>query len=366
MRRKINLFIILNSYNKMEKFIRTYDKAFQTAKDYDVPEDALRNTLKYIFDNNYSCYMLCVKNKEPAFYKLESKKGDPTLDKKINKTLKRKKIKSATKTWRVMGCIIKPFKKESSFAKEWVRFLDSVKDRLPDGVFILSLSDSVLLPSNARGPLLPVYAYSGKQGYDDIPIPTYDDIFDKDIGDVTTDWEQKKRVAVFRGSSTGCGSTPETNQRLKLATMKSDELDVGITQYTSHLKFNSEDDISKVEKPVPVVPKLSWKEQSEQKYIIHVDGNVTAYRLLKSMLTKSVIVRVKSDFIHWCDDKLQPGKHYVEVKEDLSDLKERLYWCKTHDTECKEIAKNGYNFAMSILTSESIQTEFIKILSKKQ
>jgi len=350
----------------MEKFIRTYDKAFLVAKDYNVPEDFLRTTLKYIFDKNYSCYMLCVKNKEANLYKLESKKGNSTLDKKINKTLKRKKIKSTTKTWRVMGCIIKPFKKESTFAKEWLRLVDSLKSRLPDGIFIVSLSDSVLLPSKTPGKFLPVYAYSGKQGYADIPIPTYDDIFDKDIGEVTTDWEQKKRVAVFRGSSTGCGSTPETNQRLKLAGMRSDELDVGITQYTSHLKFNSEDDISKIEKTLPVVPKLSWKDQSSYKYIIHVDGNVVAYRLLKSMMTKSVILRVKSDFIHWCDDKLEAGKHYVEVKEDLSDLKEKLYWCMTHDLECREIAKNSYNFAVSILEPLTIEDEIIKILSKKQ
>jgi hypothetical protein len=344
------------------KIVSSYDEAFSIGEKYLSSTEKLETTLKYIFDEHQTCYMLCVKEHSPELYKLESKTGNPTLDKQINKTLKRKKIKSKTKTWRVMGCIIKPFKKESTFAKEWLPFLESVKDSLPDGVFILSLSDAVLLPTDKSGSFLPVLSYSGKQGYSDITIPTYDDIFDKDIGEVETKWSSKKDIAVFRGGSTGCGNTKETNQRLKLATMRSDDLDVGITTYTKNLKFNSGSDIGEVEKVGPLVPKLSWNEQSHFKYIIHVDGNVVAYRLLKSMLTGSVILRVKSDFIHWCDKYLKPDTHYIEIKSDLSDLKEKVEWCKTHDSECKQIASNGYKFAKKVLKDENIRKEFVSIL----
>lgn len=344
------------------KILSSYDDAFSIGEKYLSSKEKLENTLKYIFDEHYSCYMLCVKDHEPELYKLESKTGDPAKDKQINKTLKRRKIKSTTKTWRVMGCIVKPYKKESTFAKEWLPFLEKIKSRLPNGVFILTLSDSVLLPSSKKGDFLPVLAYSGKHGYQDIPIPTYDDIFDREMEGMETDWSKKKDVAVFRGSSTGCGSDAKTNQRLKLATMKDDDLDVGIHQYTSHLKYNSASDIAKAEKVAPIVPSLNWKEQSHFKYIIHVDGNVVAYRLLKSMLTNSVILRVKSDFVHWCDRKLDAGKHYIEVKEDLSDLKEKIEWCKTHDKECKKIANNGYKFAKKALTDKYIEDAFVKAL----
>lgn len=345
------------------KILSSYEESLSLAENYLTSKEKLENTLKYIFDKHYSCYMLCVKDHIPELYKLESKSGDPILDRQINKTLKRKKIKSKNKTWRVMGCIIKPFKKEPTFAKEWIPLLESLKGKLSNGVFILSLSDSVLLPNSVSENFLPVYAYSGKQGYKDVPIPTYDDIFDRKIGEVVTEWSKKKNVAVFRGSSTGCGYTPETNQRLKLASMKSDDLDVGITQYTKNLKFNTGSDIGEIEKAIPIVPKLNWKQQSEYKYLIHVDGNVVAYRLLKSMLTKSVILRVKSDFIHWCDDKLEPNKHYIEIKEDLSDLETKLEWCKTHDSECKKIASNAYKFAIKVLTDEYINKTIINTIS---
>jgi hypothetical protein len=179
---------------------------------------------------------------------------------------------------------------------------------------------------------------------------------------VETKWSSKKDIAVFRGRSTGCGSTAETNQRLKLATLKDSDLDVGITEYTKNLKYSSPTEINAVKKVTPVVPSLNWNEQSQFKYLIHVDGNVVAYRLLKSMLTKSLVLRVKSDFIHWCDEDLKPDTHYIEIKSDLSDLKEKVEWCKTHDAECKKIASNGYKFAKKALKDENLKKAFVNIL----
>ena len=359
-------FKSLKIKNLLDKqFLYTYEDAYAIASNFTKDITSLKNIVKYIFDTHYSCYMLCVKASNPRLYKLESKSGDPILDHEINKTLKRKKIESRTKTWRRMGCIIKPFKAESTFANEWTPFLDKVKGRLPDGVFILSLSDSLLLPESLEGSYLPAFAYSGKVGYKDIPIPNYDDLFDNKIGDVKTDWAVKKDVAVFRGGSTGCGGTAETNQRLKLATMRSPDLDVGITKYTSHLKFISPEEIEVAKKVADPVPTLTWDQQSEYKYLIHVDGNVLAYRLLKSMLTKSVILRVKSDFIHWADKYMKPNEHYIEVKADLSDLQEKVDWCKAHDEECKKIAEAGYEFAVKVLRDDVLQTAFVNSLAGK-
>jgi ubiquitin C-terminal hydrolase len=350
-----------------DSFINTFEDAFTIAKKYTTDTTPLKNILEYIFKTHYTCYMLCVKDRAPRLYKLESKSGDPILDEQIRKTLKRRKIetKSKTRTWRRMGCIIKPFNPDSTFAKEWLPFIESVKATLPNGVFILSLSDSMLLPESLQAAYLPAYAYSGKIGYKDIPIPNYDDLFDNKIGKVQTDWSKKKNIAVFRGGSTGCGGTAENNQRLKLATMRSADLDVGITKYTTHLKFISPEQIEVAEMVAPAVPSLTWEQQSEFKYIIHVDGNVFAYRYLKSMLTKSLILRVKSDFTHWTDKYMKPNEHYIEIKADLSDLEEKVDWCKTHDEECKKIAEAGYAFTLSVLKDEVLRNAFVNILSGK-
>ena len=55
----------------------------------------------------------------------------------------------------------------------------------------------------------------------------------------------------------------------------------------------------------------------------------------------------------------QDGKHYVSVNADLSNLKEKVEWCKSHDAECKKIANNGYKFAKKALDDEYIKKFFV-------
>jgi hypothetical protein len=233
---------------------------------------------------------------------------------------------------------------------------------MPHGVYILNITDAVILREDGTEPwhmvsssslgqykfdsYLPILSGSGQKGYWDIPIPNYDDVrlvmgFDK-IGLPMLEWNQKKAVAVFRGGPTGCGNSIETNMRLKLAAMRSERLDVGLVKTTSGtLRFDS-NGLGQLETNVKKVGFLDLiTEQSKYKYIVHVDGNVAAFRLLKSMLTGSLILRVKSDYIIWADHLLEEGKHYVNVSSDLSDLNTVLDWCAQNDSKCKKIAEQG-------------------------
>ena len=42
---------------------------------------------------------------------------------------------------------------------------------------------------------------------------------------------------------------------------------------------------------------------------------------------------------------MQEGKHYVGVKEDLSDLKNKVDWLRSNPQEAERIANNGRAFA---------------------
>ena len=103
-------------------------------------------------------------------------------------------------------------------------------------------------------------------------------------------------------------------------------------------------------------------EQSNYKYIIHIDGNVNAYRLLTTMTTGSLILRVTSQYTSWVDHLLQHKVHYIPVKADLSDLLDVVRWCKQNDDRCREIASNGMKMAQTILSKKFIQTYFQKVL----
>ena len=182
-------------------------------------------------------------------------------------------------------------------------------------------------------------------------------------------WETKKDIAVFRGGSTGCGTTIENNPRLRLAYMGSTEngkkyIDAGLTSWNLRpRKTMGNPFLQTIEKrSLPfwkeetdgLVNFMTPDEQSNYKYIINVDGHVSAFRLSLEMSMGSVILLVESKYRMWFHRYLEEGKHYVSVKSDLSDLYEKIEWCRHNDKKCKEIAKNALEFYNTYLTKKGI------------
>ena len=67
-----------------------------------------------------------------------------------------------------------------------------------------------------------------------------------------------------------------------------------------------------------------------------------------------VILMVKSKWNIWYSEKLKPWIHFVPVKEDLSDLVEKILWCKNNDSKCSEIAKQSRKFYEENLNKKAI------------
>jgi hypothetical protein len=98
----------------------------------------------------------------------------------------------------------------------------------------------------------------------------------------------------------------------------------------------------------------SKTEMLTYKYLISCDGEVVNYSSnVWTMYSNSVVFRIKSHYIQWYFKDLKEWVHYIPVKEDLSDLREKYLWAIDHDDECKIIAMNGREF-MKNLTYESV------------
>ena len=108
--------------------------------------------------------------------------------------------------------------------------------------------------------------------------------------------------------------------------------------------------------------KLSPKEQSEYKYIVHVDGHVSAFRLSLELSMGCVILLVDSPWKIWYRDLLKEGEHYVSVKSDLSDLIEKIKWCRANDAECEKISKNARIFFDTYLQKDGVMDYMQKTL----
>jgi serine/threonine protein kinase len=115
---------------------------------------------------------------------------------------------------------------------------------------------------------------------------------------------------------------------------------------------------------------LSPKQQSSYKYIVHVDGHVSAFRLSLELSMGCVILLVDSEWKIWYRDLLLPFgdkydetlAHYISVKEDLSDLIEKIQWCRDNDKKCEQIAKNALHFFRTYLQKDGVLQYMQKIL----
>jgi hypothetical protein len=346
------------------RVIKTLSAALEETGDTEVT----RRTLEYIFEYlHHNCYLLKSKDGELELIKLQSSTSPPAA----RKTLKHKLIRNP-KTMRVMNCVIKPFKQSES--KEYEQILSELEN-IPDGMWILNLSDAMMLRKDRKipwpilgsgsllekfhGPMLRILAGSRREGFEDIAFPNYDDVrivLGKDtIPEAELDWDKKDEKVVFRGSSTGCGITPETNMRLKVSKLEFPWLDAGITTLTKNPKYDPIHGIGVIKaEDAKKVPRMSFGEQSKHKFILNIDGNIAAFRLLTWMQTGSVIFNVKSDYGHWFDFKLEHRKNIINIKADLSDLEKQYNWCLKNDDKCRQIAKAGMELSKRLLTKKVI------------
>lgn len=283
------------------------------------------------------------------------------------------------------------------------------KRKVPDIEFFLNRRDFPILKKNSTEaynhlfdndnlPLLshnydkysPVFSYCSSDEFADIIMPTWDDwnrissykgkFYPKGKKyplpeDFNQDWNTKIPTAIFRGTTTGCGVDEKTNLRIKLAYMSVNQpknnpplLDAKISSWQVRpkklqgQKYLKTIDIPRLEKlGIFAGSFLTPIEQSNYKYIINVDGNVSAFRLSLELSMGSCILLVKSNYKIWYSHMLIPYEHYVPVKNDLTDLFDIIRWCRDNDEKCKNIANNARKFYDTYL-SEDGQLDYLQKL----
>jgi DNA-directed RNA polymerase subunit E'/Rpb7 len=369
-------------------------------------EAACIDTLKYIFAISHQCYLLVIADSSPILMKIIPPL-QPIYRKALNQafqTLKnndritesqRVRIQKMHPT-RIMQCVVK--EKVNEAPQESNEFLTVFsKLNLSDGFFILNLTDAIIVRKDKTYPfhmvvgkqpiahppaMIPILSMSGQRGYIDIPIPNYDEIgwvYEKESEAIyegfVTDWDKKGITkAVFRGGPTGCGYTPETNMRIKLLKMSQlpefeNLLDVGIsgkgkTIDSGSVKFDPLHGIGMLNTGlVPTDKFVNMAEQSNYQFIVHIDGNVNAYRMLYTMATGSVLLRVMSEYTSWAEQYLVPNEHYIAIEPDLSNLKLKMEWCMKNPRKCKDISEKAQRLARTILSRDFMDNYFTMVFS---
>ncbi len=237
---------------------------------------------------------------------------------------------------------------------------------------------------------MPILNFNKHKKFADIPVPTNDDweiitnkmflgtcrdIYLNVKDKLNTDYDSKIPTAIFRGGATGCGVDTNTNPRLKAAYLTQKYyhskkygidnsfdhklyLDARVVSFKTHPKKNIHNKYVTVIDPTQLRIKLNKKmplaQISNYKYILSIEGNVAQFRLTLELSYNSVILLVKSDQYIWHQPLLKPWVHYVPVRADLSDLMEKIHWCKTHDSKCKDIASNAVAFYNKYISEDGV------------
>lgn len=65
----------------------------------------------------------------------------------------------------------------------------------------------------------------------------------------------------------------------------------------------------------------------------------------------------------WYFDLLKPYHDHVPVKADLSDLEEKIRWCREHDDDCRKIGENAKEFYEKYVARSAL-LDYLEVVCK--
>ena len=205
------------------------------------------------------------------------------------------------------------------------------------------------LAADGGGPLIPDPYALGSNGYAGIrarfasePLPP---------------WEERLPIAIWRGSSTGTlGLNPENlsgNRRYQLCQLSRKWpalLDARFTAVVQAADGKAQQQLEQqLHKQRLLVARLDPWHLALHRWLIEIDGNVNSWGLLWKLFSGCCVLRVASERRQWYHHRLIPWTHVVPVASDLSNLAERLQWCKANPQHCAAMAAAAQALAQEVV-----------------
>jgi len=237
------------------------------------------------------------------------------------------------------------------------------------------------LVSHRHEKYAPILGMTTTKDHADLAMPTWEDwarvsypskVFGKEYtafpDPYVADYRSKKSTAIFRGASTGLGTSLRDNPRLFFSMLSMEEhrdvdgelfLDCGITKWNLRPRrapdspyYDTID--AEIIKKLKLASYMDYREQASHKFILHLPGHSEAYRLSSELGMNSVILLYPCRYKIWYRDQLLPYVHYVPLEGGKEDLWAKIRWCKAHEKECEAIARNARVFYETVLSREGI------------
>jgi hypothetical protein len=164
-------------------------------------------------------------------------------------------------------------------------------------------------------------------------------------------WRQKQDRAIFRGD---LGEKKENRNVFmrRFAGGQSDMVDAASTNcWPEHPEWQQQ--------------KLTIREHLDYKFIMSLEGNDVASNLKWVMSSNSIAVTPRLTCETWfMEGTLKPNYHYIEVKEDFSDLEERLHYYLDHPDEAEAIIRHAHEYVAQFRDQEREDLTSLLVLKK--
>lgn len=162
-------------------------------------------------------------------------------------------------------------------------------------------------------------------------------------------WRAKRNVAVFRGD---------------LGFYKPNR-DLFMNRWVGHPIIDAASTNRSDAHPEWQGQKLTIGEHLEYKFIMSLEGNDVASNLKWVMSSNSIAVTPKLRRETWfMEGTLIPNYHYIEVKEDFSDLEERLTYYIDHPDEAEAIICHAHEYVKQFFDGKREKLISLLVLKK--
>ena len=159
---------------------------------------------------------------------------------------------------------------------------------------------------------------------------------------------------VWRGATTS--SFRETSRYYvwkNFEKLQGPSFDIGFSGIVQLQNIERNAGVSPTELERCVKPRLSQVQMLQYKYLLSLEGNDVASGLKWMLGSNSLVLMPPPTCTSWaCEVFLEPYRHYVPVREDLSDLQEKFEWCEANPRLVEEIVANATEFMQPFLDQE--------------
>jgi hypothetical protein len=175
----------------------------------------------------------------------------------------------------------------------------------------------------------------------------------EEIRKLAVPWRNRIPLAFWRGSTTGPPpinyATIRSLPRFRLCALSLARRHILDARLSAVVQSNTDEDGDRLRELARslgmLAPPIPQAEFARFRYLVDIDGNTNSWGLLAKLAMGSCILKVQSTYRQWYYRDLRPWEHYIPVRADLSDLEEKVLWCRENDDDARQIAEAGKRLA---------------------